>query len=99
MACLLFYESTRKGAMPKFGTAPVLMYDVELLFSDFGFEILAVETGDVAQRDVLGTFGSTSTGVCTVTEAEFIHFADHGACTASTFNLTLGQESELADFG
>lgn len=69
------------------------------LFSAFGFDKLAVETGDVAQRDVFGTFGGAGTGVGAVAEAELVHLLDHGAGTALALYLTLGQKSELAYLG
>ncbi len=64
--------------------------------STLGFDEFAVEAGDVAQRNVLGTFGCAGTGVGTVAESEFVHLVDHCARAAGTFNLTLGQECELA---
>ena len=70
-----------------------------VLFGEFGVDEFAVEAGDVAQGDVLGAFGCTCTGVGAVAEAEFVHFLNHGASTTFAFNLTLGQESELAHFG
>ena len=59
----------------------------------------AVEASDVAQRYVLGAFGCASTGVGAVAEAEFVHLAYHCACAALAFNLTLGQQCELAYLG
>ena len=69
------------------------------LFCDLGFQELAVEAGDVADGDTLGTFSLACTGVGTVAETEFVHFFHHGACAACAFHLTLGKESELADLG
>ena len=63
--------------------------------STLGFDEFAVEAGDVAQRNVLGTFGCAGTGVGAVAESEFVHLVDHCA-RAGTFNLTPGQECELA---
>ena len=60
---------------------------------------LAVEAGDVAERDVLGTLSRTSSGVGTVAEAKLVHLADHGAGTAGTLNLTLGKKGKLAYLG
>ena len=70
-----------------------------ILFGELGDDEFAVEAGDVAQGDVLGTFGGAGTGVGTVAEAEFVHLLDHGARTTATFYLTLGQEGKLADLG
>ncbi len=64
-----------------------------------GFDELAVEAGDVAQRNVLGAFGSAGTGVGAVAEPEFVHLADHGAGAAGALNLTLGKKCELAHLG
>ena len=70
-----------------------------LLFREFCVDKLAVEAGDVAQRNVLGAFGGACTGVGAVAETELVHFAHHSAGTAATLNLTLGQECELAHLG
>ena len=85
---------------------PVFMYaargcgdNLEISIGELGLNELAVETGDVAQRDVLGALGGAGTGVGTVTEADFVHLADHGAGTTGTLHLTLGQEGELAYLG
>ena len=67
-----------------------------LLFREFCVDKLAVETGDVAQRNVLGTFGCAGTGIGAVAETKFIHLAHHGTGTTFALNLTLGKESELA---
>ena len=69
------------------------------LFRNLGIDELAVETGDIAQRNALGAFGCAGTGVGAVAEAEFVHLVDHGAGAAGTFNLSLWQEGELAYLG
>ena len=69
------------------------------LFSAFGFDKLAVETGDIAQRNVFGALGGAGTGVGAVAEAEFVHTANHGAGATFAFNLTLGEECKLAYLG
>ena len=69
------------------------------LFGELGVEEFAVEACDVAQRNVLGTFGGAGTGVGAVAEAEFVHLGYHGACATFAFNLALGQECELAYLG
>lgn len=66
------------------------------LFGALGFDKLAVETGDIAQRYILRTFGCACTGVGTVTETKFVHLFNHGTGAASTFNLTLGKKGKLA---
>ena len=68
-----------------------------LLFSAFSFDKFAVETGNIAQRYVLGALSGASTGIGAVAEAKFIHLAHHGAGTALTLYLTLGEECELAN--
>ena len=68
------------------------------LVGEFCFDEFAVETGDVAERDVFGTFCCAGSGVGTVTETEFVHLLDHGASATCAFNLTLGKECELANF-
>ena len=70
-----------------------------LSVGEFSLDELAVETGDVAQRNVLGTFGCASTGVGAVTEAKLVHLSYHSAGAASAFHLTLGEKCELADLG
>ena len=66
---------------------------------EFGVDELAVEAGDVAQRNALGTFSGAGTGVGAVAEAEFVHFGHHCAGATFAFYLALGQEGELAYFG
>ena len=73
------------------------MYYKRCLFGALGHDEFAVETCDVAQRNILGAFSGTSTGVGAVTETKFIHLANHGTCTTLTLYLALGQECELAD--
>lgn len=70
-----------------------------ILLFELGLEVLAVKTCDIAQRNVLGAFGSASAGIGTVAEAEFVHLAYHCTGAASTFYLTLGQQCKLADLG
>ena len=70
-----------------------------LLVSEFGFDKFTVEAGNVAQRNVLGTFGCACACVCAVTKSEFVHLPDHCAGTACAFHLTLRQECELAYLG
>ena len=48
-----------------------------------------VQTSNVADRNQLRTFCLTSTSVCTVTKAQFIHFAQHSFRTACSFHFTL----------
>ena len=71
------------------------MQKVRLVFQFCGNEV-AVQTCDVADRDILRTFGLTSTGVCTVTETEFVHFAQHGFGTAQCFRFALRKQVQLA---
>ena len=61
-----------------------------------GFDELAVQAGDVAQRDAFGAFSRASAGVGTVTETKLVHFLHHGTGSARAFHLTLGKKSELA---
>ena len=63
---------------------------------ELGLDELAVEAGDIAQRDVLGTLGRTGTGIGAVAETELVHLAHHGAGTTGALHLTLGQEGKLA---
>lgn len=69
------------------------------LFGKLGVEVLPVEAGNVAQGDVLGTFGGAGTGVGAVAEAELVHLGHHGAGATLALYLALGQQSELADLG
>lgn len=69
-----------------------------VLFLALGRDKFAVETCDIAQRNIFGTFSRTCSGVGAVAETEFVHFAYHGACAACAFDLSLGQKCELADF-
>lgn len=64
-----------------------------------GLEELAVEAGDVADRNALGALGLAGTGVGAVTEAELIHTGEHSLGTAGCLNLTLRKEGELAHLG
>ena len=72
---------------------------MSVLLFELGLEVLAVEACDVAQGDILGTFGGASTGVGAVAEAEFVHLAHHCASAAGTLHLSLGQQCKLADLG
>ncbi len=60
---------------------------------------LAVQAGNVADRDALRTFGFASASVRTVTEAQFIHLSQHSLGATSRFYLTLRQQSQLAYLG
>ena len=57
-------------------------------------EELTVQTCDVRYCDVLRTLHLTSLGVCTSTEAEFVHLGDHCLSTLCTLYLTLWEKSE-----
>ena len=69
------------------------------LFGALGCDVFAVESGDIAQRNVLGAFGGAGSCVGAVAEAEFVHLAYHGAGAALALYLALGQECELAYLG
>ncbi len=68
-----------------------------VLFLALGRDKFAVETCDIAQRNIFGTFSRTCSGVGAVAETEFVHFGHHFTGTAHTLHLTLGQQCELAD--
>lgn len=70
-----------------------------VLFLALGRDKFAVETCDIAQRNIFGTFSRTCSGVGAVAETEFVHFGHHFTGTAHTLHLTLGQQCELADLG
>lgn len=67
------------------------------LFLALGCDVMAVHAADVVELDILRTFSGTCACIGAVAETEFVHLLDHCACTAFAFNLTLGQESKLAD--
>ena len=67
------------------------------LFRNLGIDELAVEAGDVAQRDALGAFCCAGTGVGAVAETEFVHFLHHSAGTALALYLALGEKCILAN--
>ena len=69
------------------------------LVSKLGFDEFAVETGDIAQRHILGALCGTCACVGAVAEAEFVHLLDHSAGTTLAFYLTLGEEGKLAHLG
>ena len=75
------------------------IFQIPGLLRELGVDKFTVKTGDVAQRHVLGALCGAGTGVGAVTEAEFVHLANHGAGAAGALNLTLGKESELAYLG
>ena len=52
------------------------------LVFQFSDDEVAVQAGDVADRDVLRTFSLSSAGVGTVTESEFVHLGQHSFRTA-----------------
>ena len=68
------------------------------LVLEFCFDKLAVESGNVRQRDAFGAFCRACTGVRTVAESEFVHLLHHGAGAAGTLYLTLGKQGKLAYF-
>ena len=70
-----------------------------LLLAEAGFEILAVQTGDVVDGDVLRALHLAGAGVGAVAEAEFVHLGDHGAGAAGGFRLALREQGEGADAG
>ncbi len=49
------------------------LYQTYRLVFQLSFDKVAVQTSDVADRNVFRAFCFTSTCVCTVTETEFIH--------------------------
>ena len=67
------------------------------LVFQFSDDEVAVQAGDVADRDVLRTFSLASAGVGTVTESEFIHLRQHSFRTAQSFRFTLRKQVQLAD--
>lgn len=90
-------KSHRGGAE----TAPPLCFsliDCKGLVFEFSLDKFAVQTRDVAQGDILGAFGSAGACIGAVSEAKLIHLLNHSACATCAFNLTLGQQSELANF-
>lgn len=66
---------------------------------EFSFDKLAVEAGDVAQRNVLGALGCAGAGVGAVAKTELVHLLHHGAGAAGALDLALGKEGKLADLG
>ncbi len=92
MAAFELIDSSEQTARPPLSTeAAHYMACAVVLFRELGVDELAVETGDVAQRYVLGALGGAGTGVGAVAETEFVHLAHHGACTAFALYLSLWQ--------
>ncbi|SHM14637.1 hypothetical protein SAMN05444266_106526 [Chitinophaga jiangningensis] len=60
-----------------------------LLSSKAGVDELAVQAGDVSERDFFRTFSFAGTSVGTATETFFIHLRHHVECTGSFFRLAL----------
>ena len=51
------------------------------LVFQLGDDKVAVQAGDVADRDILRTFSLASASVGTVTEAQFVQLGQHSLCT------------------
>lgn len=73
-------------------------YLLPCLVSQFGADVLAVQTSDVGDRLVLGANGLTCTGIGAVSEAQFVHLGYHRLCTLSSLWSSLWQKCQLAYF-
>ena len=67
--------------------------------AQLGSDELAVQAGYIADADALGALGLAGAGVGAVTESQFIHLGEHGLGTAGCLNLTLREQSKLANLG
>ena len=70
-----------------------------LSVAQLGSDELAVQACDVADADALGALGLAGAGVGAVTETKLIHLGEHGLGTAGCLNLTLREQSQLANLG
>lgn len=94
----VFFRYKAKGRLSWVCLLVFVVNNSGLVFQ-LSLEELAVEAGDVADRNALGALGLAGTGVGAVTEAELVHLGKHSLGTAGCLNLTLGKEGELAHLG
>src|SRR5699024_8489468 len=69
------------------------------LVFQFRNDKVAVQASNVADGNILRAFSFARTSVCTVTETEFVHLAQHSLGTAQCFRFALGQQVQLAHLG
>ena len=62
---------------------------------EFGFQELAVQTGNVLDGNALGAFHFASSGIGTISETKLIHFSHHGFGTACCLYLALREQCQL----
>ena len=70
-----------------------------LVAEDDGFEIFAVQAGDVVDGDAGRASGFAFAGVGAGAEAFFVHLSDHFQHSLCSFWFTLRQQSHLRDLG
>ena len=68
-----------------------------LLFAESRLQILAVQSRDMIDGDVLRALHLAGAGVRAVAETEFVHLGDHRAGAAGGFRLALREQGEGAD--
>src|SRR5690554_404189 len=89
----------KREAAP-FGAASLFTwFSLYYLVLELGGQKLAVQTGDVAQRDAFGAFYLAGTGVGTVAKTQFVHAGHHVFGTTGSLYAALGQQRQLAHFG
>ncbi len=70
-----------------------------LLAFEGGQSVIAVEFGNKAEADFLGTDRFAGAGDGAGAEALLVHLADHGEGAPVLFGMALGQEVEVGDLG
>ena len=78
---------------------PFLLCLTIVSVAQLGSDELAVQAGDVAYADALGALGLAGAGVGAVTETKLIHLGEHSLGAAGSLNLTLREQSKLANLG
>ena len=68
-------------------------------FGNFSSDILTIQHRDDTRRDISGADGLAGIVVGAVAESLLLHGADHVAGATLALRLTLGQETEMGDFG
>lgn len=80
-------------------SASYIIYRKTGLVFQFRNDKVAVQASNVADGNILRAFSFARTSVCTVTETEFVHLAQHSLGTAQCFRFALGQQVQLAHLG
>ena len=66
-----------------------------VLVCQFCFDELSVESGNIGDGFVLGTYSLAGAGVGAVAKSQFLHLGHHGLDTLGSLGTTLWEEGQL----